>query len=51
MVIKNRKGEIKSYPNWEIIEPNRKYLDSHSICTSSNFWYLLGKLVKTQESE
>ncbi len=51
MVIKNRKGEITSYPNWAIVEPNRKYLDSHPICKSSNFLYLQGILVKTQESE
>ena len=37
MVIKNRKGEITSYPTWAIMEPNSKYLDSQSFCTSSNF--------------
>ena len=40
MVIKNRKDEITSYTNLAIIKPKKKYLDSHSICTSSNFWYL-----------
>ena len=42
MVINNRKGEITSYTTWAIMEPNNKYLDSQSFCTSSNFWYLLG---------
>ena len=42
MVIKNRKGEITSYPTWAIMEPNRKYLYSPSFCIESNFWYLVG---------
>ena len=42
MVIKNRKGEITSYPNLATIEPNRKYLNSHSFCTSSNFLAFIG---------
>ena len=40
MVIKNREGEITFNPTWAIIEPNRKYLESNSFYTSSNFWYL-----------
>jgi len=35
-----RRGQITSFPTGEIIEPNRKYLESNSFCTSSNFWYL-----------
>ena len=37
MVIKNRKGEITSYPTWAIMEPNSKYLDSQSFCKSKFF--------------
>ena len=39
MVIKNRKGEITSYPNWAIIEPNRKYLENNSFYPVSNLIY------------
>ena len=35
-----RRGQITSFPTEEIIEPNRKYLESNSFCPSLNFWYL-----------
>ncbi len=44
MVIKNRKGETTSYPNWAIIEPNRKYLDSHSILYIIKFLVFIGNI-------
>ncbi len=48
---KKRRGQIKSFPTGEIIEPSRKYLEIYSFCISSNFWYLEGILVKSQESK
>ena len=48
MVIKNRKGRITYYPNWAIIEPNRKYLESNSFYPLSNLIYreYVGKHMK-----
>ena len=45
------KGHITSFPTEEIIEPIRNYIDINSFYISSNFWYLKGILVKTQERE
>jgi len=32
-----RRGQITSFPTGEIIEPNRKYLESNSFYPLSNF--------------
>ena len=46
-----RRGQITSFPTVEIIEPSRKYLEINSFPISSNFGYLKGILVNTQENE
>ena len=33
-----RRGQITSFPTEEIIEPNRKYLESNSFYPLSNFY-------------
>ncbi|MDA9747020.1 hypothetical protein N9U77_01970 [Prochlorococcus sp. AH-736-M13] len=44
-----RREQITSFPFEEIIEPNRKYLDSQSFYPLSNFSY--GSLRKIQENK
>ena len=43
-----RRGQITSFPTGEIIEPNRKYLESNSFYPLSNLIYreYLGKHMK-----
>jgi hypothetical protein len=49
MNIKNVEGKITSFPTGEIIEPNRKYLESYSFyppthfCILGNTWNNIGK--------
>ncbi len=53
MIIKNGESEISSYPTWEIIEPNRKYLESVSFYPSSHFGIYreyLGRYMKVNRS-
>jgi len=44
-----RRGQITSFPTGEIIEPNRKYLESNSFypptlfCILGNTWNNIGK--------
>ncbi len=35
-----RRAQKTSFLAEAIIEPNRKYLESNSFCSSLNFWYL-----------
>ena len=48
-----RRGQITSFPTGEIIEPNRKYLESNSFYLLSNLYYreYLGRLKKVNRNE
>ena len=43
--------QITTFPTGDIIEQRRKYLENRLLCITSNFWYLIGILLKEQESE
>ena len=49
MIIKKSRGQTKSFPTGEIIEPKRKYLESNLFYPLSNF--SSGILGTVQESE